>query len=207
MAQTDVLQNSTNLLNTLRGPAKIMYATSNAPMPTALGQIINATTGAPVAPWVAFGLTRGGINVNKNIDMAVRDDIDQIFGAYDQDITDINYIISTQLAEVLDVRQLGAAFDMGSPTFGAGVPTQMSVTLDDGNLKTTERRWAVIFPKDNIGELLGFVFRRGAVTGGEKAFRFDKADPASPPLEIRMFPEISTTIPAADSYGRLYMIG
>jgi hypothetical protein len=207
MAQRDILINSTNLLNTLRGPAKILYATFNATMPTGLNAVLSPTTGVPVTPWVAFGLTRGGINVNKNLDMSVRDDIDQITGAYDQDITDINYIVSTQLAEVLDPVQIGAAFDMGTPTYAAGTPTQMSVTLDDGNLKTAERRWAIIFPKENVGELIGFVFRRGAVTGGEKAFRFDKADPASPPLEVRMFPEISTSIPAADSYGRMYMIG
>jgi hypothetical protein len=78
--------------------------------------------------------------------------------------------------------------------------------LDDGNNKTEERRWAAVFPKQLDGRVYAFVFRRGAVSGGEKAFRFDKTDPASPPLELRMFPEIATTIPSEDSYGRVFDI-
>lgn len=209
MAQRDVLENSINLLNTLRGPAKILYATSNAAMPSNLEQMINATTGAPVAPWVAFGLTRGGVNWTKNIETQVRDDVDQIIGAYDQDITNRTYTVSSQIAEVLDRTQLKEAFDMGTATVvvaTTSLPTQVMVPLDDGDNTFTERRWAVVYPKATTGKLVAFVMRRGQLSGGEKTLRFDKSDPASPPLEILMFPEISTTISSADAYGRMYMV-
>lgn len=209
MAQNDVLINSINLLNTLRGPAKILFATANAAMPSNLEQMINATTGAPVAPWVAFGLTRGGVNVTKNIETAVRDDVDQIIGAFDQDITNESFQLSSQIAEVLNRTQLGEVMDFGTPTTvvaTSSLPTQVMVPLDDGNNVLTERRWAVVYPKATTGKLVAFVFRRGQVSGGEKTFRFDKSDPASPPLEILMFPEIATTIDSADRYGRMYMV-
>ena len=209
MAQRDVLENSINLLNTLRGPAKILYATSNAAMPSNMEQMINATSGAPVAPWVAMGLTRGGINVTKNITTTVRDDVDQIIGSFDQDITDRGYTLSTQLAEFLDRSQIKEVLDLGIATVvvaTSSLPTQVMMPLDDGDNVMTERRWAVVFPKSTTGKLVSFVFRRGQIAGGEKTLRFDKADPVSPPLEILMFPEISTTIVSADAYGRLYMV-
>ena len=207
MAQRDVLENSINLLNTLRGPAKIFYATQNAAMPSNLEQAINATTGAPVAPWVAFGLTRGGINVSKTLDVTVRDDVDQIIGAYGQDITDRYYTLTTQLAEVLSRTQLKESLDLGVETVvvaTTSLPTQIMVPLDDGDNVFTDRRWMVVYPKGTTGKLYAFVFRRGQVSGGERTMRFDKTDPVSPALEIRMFPEIATTIPAADAYGRTY---
>lgn len=207
MSQRQVLENSINLLNTLRGPAKILIGGSGLPMPTRIENVIDPSSGAPAASWVALGLTRGGINVVKNLDIAIRDDVDQILGAYDQDITDRNYQVTTQLAEVLassDQIAYAMAFDM-SPTIvvGSGA-TQIMRFLDDGANKTPELRVAVIFPKAAAGKLLAFVFRRAAVSGGEKTFRFDKSDPASPPLEFRAFPEIATTIDTRDSYGRLY---
>jgi hypothetical protein len=208
MAQRDVLENSINLLNTVRGPAKVLYATANAAMPTSMENMINATSGAPIAPWVAFGLTRGGINVTKNLETTVRDDVDQIIGAFDQDITGRGYTVSTQLAEFLDRTQMREVFDFGSATIvsGAGLPTQVMLPLDDGDNVMTERRWAVVFPRATTGKLISFVFRRGQIQGGEKVIRFDKTDPVSPPLEILMFPEISTAIPSADAYGRMYMV-
>lgn len=209
MTQRQILENSIDLFRTLRGPAKILYAGSAVAMPTVIENVINPTTGAPGASWVPFGLTRGGINVNKNLDIAVRDDVDQIIGAYDQDITDRSYVISTQLAEVLrGTDQLAIAMEMGqtATALGSAVATQIMRFLDDGDNKTTERKWAVVFPKETNGKVFAFVFRRGAVSGGEKAFRFDKNDPASPALEIRMFPEIATTIESEDAYGRLFEI-
>ncbi|HET7712990.1 MAG TPA: hypothetical protein VFK94_00060 [Patescibacteria group bacterium] len=207
MAQRNILENSIQLLNTLRGPAKILYAPGTLPMPLKIEQVIDPTTGAPASGWSPFGLTRGGINVGKNLDIAVRDDVDQILGAYDQDITDRSYTVVSQLAEVLDRAQLGIAFDMGVPTIvSTSGATQVMVPLDDGNNKTEERRIAVVFPKPETGKVVGFVFRRAAVSGGEKVLRFDKTDPASPPLEFRAFPEIATTIPSEDAYGRLYDI-
>lgn len=209
MTQRQILENSINLINTLRGPAKILYAGASVGMPTIIENVINPSTGAPGASWVPFGLTRGGVNVGKTLDIAVRDDVDQILGAYDQDITDRSYVITTQLAEVLGGGdQLGIGMEMDlNPTAvagSAGIATQLMRYLDDDNNKTTERRWAVVFPKATNGKVLAFVFRRGAVSGGEKVFRFDKNDPASPPLEIRMFPEIATTIIPEDAYGRLF---
>jgi hypothetical protein len=181
-------------------------------MPTLIENVINPTTGAPAASWVPFGLTRGGINVVKNLDIAVRDDVDQIIGAYDQDITDRSYQLVTQLAEVLydQTRQLAVAMEMGqiatTVVATAGQPTQVMRLLDDNDNKTEERRWAVVFPKSANGKLLAFVFRRGAVAGGEKTMRFDKNDPASPALDLRFFPEIATTIQAEDQYGRIFEI-
>jgi hypothetical protein len=211
VSQRQILENSINLMKTLRGPAKILYAASGVGFPTLIDNVINPTTGAPGASWVPFGLTRGGINVSKNLDIAVRDDVDQILGAYDQDITDRSYTITTQLAEILQdtMSQIAVAADMGAATVvvaTSGAPTQTMRPLDDGDNKTEERRWAVIYPKSTNGKLFAFVFRRGAVSGGEKAFRFDKSDPASPPLEIRMFPEIATTIAPEDAYGRAFEI-
>lgn len=205
MSQRQILENGINLLKTLRGPAKILYAPGTLPMPLNAQQVIDPTGGAPATGWSTFGLTRGGINVNKNLDISVRDDVDQIIGAYDQDITDRSYVISSQMAEVLDETQMETVWDMGAATtVSTAGATQIMKLLDDGNNKTTEKRWAVVFPKDAEGKLLMFVFRRGAVAGGEKTFRFDKNDPASPPLEIRMFPEIATAIPSEDAYGRMF---
>ena len=207
MSQRNILENSIQLLNTLRGPAKILYAPGTLPMPVRVEQVIDPTGGAAATGWTSFGLTRGGINVAKNLDMAVRDDVDQILGAYDQDITDRGYTVVSQMAEVLDRAQLGIAFDMGTPTIvSTSGATQVMIPLDDGNNKTEERRIAVIFPKAQDGKVLGFVFRRAAVSGGEKVLRFDKSDAASPPLEFRAFPEIATSIPTEDSYGRMYEI-
>lgn len=211
MTQRQILENSIDLLKTLRGPAKILFAGSGVPMPVEITDVIDPTTGAPAASWTAFGLTRGGINVSKNEDIAVRDDVDQIIGAYDQDVTDRSYTITTQLAEVLGTpnNQLGVAMDMDmSPTttVATGGATHTMRYLDDGDNKTTEYRWAVVFPKAAAGKALMFAFRRGAVSGGEKVFRFDKNDPVSPPLELRMFPEIATSIDSKDAYGRLYEI-
>ena len=207
MAQRNILENSIQLLNTLRGPAKILYAPGTLPMPVRVEQVIDPTGGAAATGWSTFGLTRGGINVGKNLDIQVRDDVDQILGAYDQDITDRAYTVVSQIAEVLDHAQLGIAFDMGTPTIVSTTgATQVMIPLDDGNNKTEERRIAVIFPKSTNGKVIGFVFRRAAISGGEKVFRFDKNDSASPPLEFRAFPEIATSIPTEDAYGRLYDI-
>lgn len=206
MAQRDILENSINLLNTARGPAKILRGPSGLPMPISISAIINATNGAPATGWTAFGLTRGGINVNKNLDVAVRDDVDQILGAYDQDITDRSYTISTQLAEVLDAAQLSPVWDMGTATQVVTATGQREdmTPLDDGDNKTSEGRWAVVFPMAGVGQAMAFVFRRAAISGGDKTLRFDKSDPVSPPLELRAFPEIATSISSQDSYGRLY---
>lgn len=205
MPQRDVLENSINLLNTLRGPAKVLYATFNVPMPANLEAVINATTGSPITPWVPMGLTRGGINVSKTTDVTVRADVDQILGAYDQDINDRSYTVTTQLAEVLSRSQLTAAMDLGVETVvSTAGATQVMILLDDGDNVFTERRWAVVYPKGTAGKLYAFVFRRGQLGGGEQVFRFDKTDPVSPALEIRMFPEIATSIPSADAYGRIY---
>lgn len=212
MTQRQILENSIDLFKTLRGPAKIMYAGAAVGMPTIIENVINPTTGAPGASWVPFGLTRGGINVVKNLDIAVRDDVDQIIGAYDQDITDRSYQVVTQLAEILgdQTRQLAIAMEMGAlattVVATAGSPTQVMRFLDDNDNKTTERRWAIIYPKSTNGKLFAFVFRRGAVSGGEKTMRFDKNDPSSPALDMRFFPEIATTIEGEDQYGRLFEI-
>jgi hypothetical protein len=211
VSQRQILENSIGILKTLRGPAKILYAGASVGMPTIVENIINPTTGAPGASWIPFGLTRGGINVSKNLDIAVRDDVDQILGAYDQDITDRSYVISSQLAEILQdsFNQVAIAAALGSATTVAATtsqPTQVMRFLDDGANKTPERRWAIVFPKATNGKVVAFAFRRGAVAGGEKVFRFDKSDPASPGLEIRMFPEIATTIESEDAYGRIFEI-
>lgn len=205
MTQRQILENSIDLLKTLRGPAKILYADASVGFPTLIENVINPSTGAPGASWVSFGLTRGGVNVNKNLDIAVRDDVDQILGAYDQDITDRSYTITTQLAEVMiDTSQLSVAMDMGVASVVGTAATQTYRPLDDSDNKTQERRWAVVFPKATNGKVFAFVFRRAAVSGGEKAFRFDKTDPASPPFELRAFPEIATTINPEVAFGALF---
>lgn len=210
MTQRQILENSLDLLKTLRGPAKLLYADSGVGMPTIIENVINPTTGAPGASWVPFGLTRGGINVVKNLDIAVRDDVDQIVGAYDQDITDESHQITTQIAEVLlDQTQLAVVMEYGSATTNVATtsqPTQTKRNLSGGSNKTTERHWAAVFPKSTNGKVFAYVFRRGAVSGGEKTMRFDKNDPASPGLELRFFPEIATTIPSEEKYGYLFEI-
>jgi len=197
-------------MKTLRGPAKVLYAGSGVPMPTNIDGVINASTGAPAASWTPFGLTRGGVNVVKNLDIAVRDDVDQILGAYDQDITDRSYTITTQLAEILqdNLAQISRVADLGIATtvVATGGVTQVMRYLDQSSNKTEEGRWAVVFPKATNGKVLAFVFRRGAIAGGEKTFRFDKNDATSPGLEVRMFPEIATTIDPQDAYGRIFEV-
>lgn len=209
MAQLDILQNSAQILNALRGPAKILYATSAVVFPTTLYAIINATTGAPVSPWKAFGFTRGGINWSVNIEASQRDDIDQITGAYDQDVTDYNFSVQSQLAEVFDTVQLGMAFKMGVPTYVMAtttVPTQIMIPLNDGSYKFLPYRFAVLYPKSTVGKLMGYVLRSGQLTGGEKIIRFDKNDSASPALEIRGYPELATTITSDMAYGAMFDI-
>jgi len=208
MSQRQILENAIDLTKTLRGPAKILYASPSVGFPTMLENIINPTTGAPGASWLPFGLTRGGVNIGKTIDITVRDDVDQIMGAYDQDVTDRSYQLTTQIAEVLyPQRDLAMSMDLdSSATILGTVATQSMRFLDTGANKTGEWRWAVVYPKATDGKVYAFVFRRGAVSGGEKAFRFDKSDPASPPLEVRMFPEIATTIDSKESYGKLFEI-
>lgn len=212
MSQRQILENSIALAKTLRGPAKILYAGSAVGMPTIIENVIDPTSGAPGPSWVPFGLTRGGINMTKTLDIAVRDDVDQIFGAFDQDITGKSYQVVTQLAELLQdqTRQMAIAFEMGqiATTVAATTsqPTQVMRLLDDNDNKTEERRWAIVYPKATNGKVFAFVFRRGAIAGGDKTFRFDKNDPASPALDLRFFPEIATTIAAEDQFGRLFEI-
>jgi len=207
MAQRNILENSIQTLNTLRGPAKILYAPGTLPMPVRIEQVIDPTGGAAATGWTTFGLTRGGINVNKQLETTDRDDVDQIQGAYDTDITGRGYTITSQMAEVLDRVQLGIAYDMGTPTqVSTNGATQVIIPLDNGSNKPVARRLAVVYPKGDAGKVLAFVFRVGKVTGGEKTFRFDKNDPASPPLEFGVYPELATTIDPEDAYGRLYEI-
>lgn len=100
--------------------------------------------------------------------------------------------------------QLAIAMDMGTASVVGTLATQVFRPLDDSDNKTAERRWAVVFPKATNGKVLAFVFRRAAVAGGEKAFRLDKNDPASPPFELRAFPEIATSIAPELAFGALF---
>jgi hypothetical protein len=205
VTQRNVLENSIQLLNTLRGPAKILYADSVVGFPTLIENVINASTGAPGASWIAFGLTRGGVNVTKNLDITPRDDVDQILGTYDQDITGRSYAVTTQLAEVMnDTSQLAIAADMAAASIVGTNATQTVRGLDDGDNKTQERRWAVVYPKATNGKVFAFVFRRAAVSGGEKTFRFDKTDPSSPAFELVALPEIATTINPEFAFGAMF---
>lgn len=205
MTQRQILENSIDLLKTLRGPAKILYADASIGFPTLIENVINPSTGAPGASWISFGLTRGGINVVKNLEVTPRDDVDQILGVYDQDITGRGYQITTQLAEVFrDSSQLAIAMDMAAASVVGTQATQTIRGLDDGDNKTQERRWAVVYPHSTNGKVTAFVFRRSAVAGGEKTFRFDKTDPASPPFELTVLPEIATTIAPEYAYGAFF---
>jgi hypothetical protein len=205
VTQRQVLENSIDLLKTLRGPAKLLYADAVVGFPTLIENVINPSTGAPGASWISFGLTRGGINVVKNLEVTVRDDVDQILGVYDQDITARGYQVTTQLAEVFsDSSQLAIAMDMAAATVVGSVATQTVRGLDDGDNKTAERKWAVVYPRATNGKVTAFVFRRAAIAGGEKTFRFDKTDPASPPFELTALPEIATTIQPEFAYGAFF---
>lgn len=209
MSQRQILENSIQLFKTLRGPAKLFYAVSTMGFPTTILQVLDPTGGGPATGWSAFGLTRGGVNISKTIESQVRDDLDQIMGAYDQDITDRSYSITTQLAEILDPStQMAIALDMSATiTYHAsGGATYARRPLDDSNNRFEDRRLAVVYPKDADGKVLAFVFRRVQLQGGEKALRFDKSDPMSPPLEFRAFPEIATTIIPEDSFGAMFEI-
>jgi hypothetical protein len=202
MTQRNILENSINRLNTLRGPAKILYAPYTLAMPLNAEQVINATSGAAASGWTSLGLTRGGINVVKNEETTERDDVDQILGVYAQDITARSWRVSTQLAEVLDRTQRYIAFEMGTPTIvSTSGATQVMTPLDDGDNIMTPRRLAVVWPKGTNGRILLYVFRWAERVGGEKTIRFAKDDPASPPLEWVMMPEQATTLDAGEFYG------
>lgn len=202
MAQRNILENSVNLLNQMRGPAKILYAAGTLPMPTRVEQVIDPTGGAPASGWTSLGFTRGGINVTKRKDKQVLDDLDQLIGEYDQRQTNKGYRVTTQLAEVYDRNQLGLALEAGTPTqVSTTGPTQVMIPLDSTSNQSVERRLAVVFPKDTEGKVYMFVFRRTQPGGGDQTFRFDKSDPVSPALEMVAFPEIATTIPSDLAYG------
>lgn len=207
MTQRQILENSINRLNTLRGPAKILYAAHTLAFPVRIEQVIDPTTGAAASGWTALGLTRGGINVIKNIETQVRSDVDQILGAYSQDITDRSYRVSTQLAEVLDRAQRAIVWEVGTATqVSTAGATQVMVPLDDGDNIMTPHRLAVVYPKPENGKVLAEVFRWAELAGGEKTYRFDKSDPNSPPFEMLIFPELATTIDSGDAYGREFDI-
>jgi hypothetical protein len=210
MSQRQILENSINLAKVLRGPAKLLWAGATVGFPTIIQNIIDPTTGAPATGWNPIGVTRGGINVVKNLDIAVRDDLDQILGAYDQDVTGRSYTVTTQLGEVADPAQLAVAWETGGATVAqsatVGGATQVRTSMDSGSNKPVERRLAVVYPRQTDGKLWAFAFRKASLTGGDKTLRFDKNDPVSPPLEFRAFPDIATTIPAEDAYGAIYNI-
>lgn len=202
MAQRNILENSVNLLNQMRGPAVILYAPGTLPMPTRLEQIIDPTGGAPATGWSKLGFTRGGINVTKRKDKQVYDDLDQLIGEYDQRMTNRGYRVTTQMAEVYDRTQIGLALEQGTPTIVSTTgPTQVMVPLDSGSNQSVERRLAVVYPKDTEGKAYAFVFRRTQPGGGDQTFRFDKSDPVSPALEMVAFPEIATSISSDQAYG------
>jgi hypothetical protein len=210
MSQRNILENSIQLAKTLKGPAKMLWAPATQGMPTIIQNIIDPTTGAPAAGWTAFGTTRGGINITKNLDIAVRDDIDQIYGAYDQDLNARSYTVTSQLGEVLDRTQMGVAWETGTATMAqsatVGGATQMRTNMDSGSNKPTERRLAVVYPKQTDGKVWAFAFRRASLTGGDKTLRFDRGDSASPPLEFRTFPEIASYIASEEAYGYIWDI-
>lgn len=207
MAQRNILENGVNLLNQLRGPAKILYAPGTLPMPVNIGQVIDATGGAPATGWAVLGFTRGGINVTKRLDKQELDDLDQIIGVYDQRTTGKGYRITTQLAEVLDRAQLPLIMETGTPTIvSTAAVTQVMIPLDSLNNQAPDRRVAVVFPKDTEGKLYAFVFRRVQPAGGDRTWRFDKSDPVSPGLELTALPEIATNIPADLAFGYAFDI-
>ena len=206
MSQRQILENSINLLNKLQGPAKILYAPGTLPMPVRIEQVIDPTGGAAATGWTMFGLTGGGINVTKTLNTQVYEDVDQIAGPYDQTVTSRGYRVSTQMKEVLDRTQLQVALETSQnptqvSTTGA---TQVMTSLDTGSNRPVERRIAVVFPKSVEGKVYAFVFRRGQAASGDDVFRFDKTDPVSPAFDVIMFPEIATTIPSEDAFGRIF---
>lgn len=208
MSQRNILENSLNLLNQMRGPAKILLSTipaASLPMPLNIEQVINATSGAPASGWFSLGSTRGGINLTKRIDKQIFDDIDQIAGEIGQRTTNRGYRITTQMAEVKSPTQSGIFMESGTPTqVSTGGATQMMTPLDSGSNQAVARRAAVIFPDDTEGKLFMFVFRSVEPAGGDRTWRFDKSDPVSPGLELVAFPEIATSIPSEDAYGRSF---
>lgn len=205
MAQRNILENSINTLNTLRGPAKILYAPASLPMPILIEQVIDPTGGAAATGWTMLGLTRGGINVTKRLDKQVYDDLDQITGEYGQSTTNRAYTVTSQLAEVLSRAQRALAIEGGVATqVSTTGPTQVMTPLDSDSNSSAPLRVAVVWPKPTAGKVYMFVFRNVEPSGGDKVFRFDKSDPASLALELRAFPEIATNISTGDAWGRDY---
>lgn len=207
MSQRQLLENGINLLHKLQGPAKILYAPGTLAMPVRIEQVIDPTGGAPASGWSTLGLTGGGINVTKTTNMQVYEDVDQILGPYDQSVTSRAYRISTQLKEILDSTQLALAAETGASTqVSTTGATQVMTLLDSGSNRPTERRVAVVFPKSTEGKVYAFVFRRVQSAGGDQVFRFDKSDPVSPALDLLAFPEIATSIPSEDAFGRIFNV-
>lgn len=207
MAQRNILENNINLLNQMRGPAKILYAPGTLPFPTRLEQIIDVTLGAAATGWTMLGLTAGGINVTKTKDKTVLNDLDQIVGDYDQIMTNRSYRVTTQMREVYSQSQLGLALEAGTPTqVSTTGPTQVMTPLDSAANQSNEYRLAVVYPKKTEGKAYAFAFRRTQPGGGDQTFRFDKADPVSPALEMVALPEIATTISSDMAYGAAFDI-
>ncbi len=202
MGQRDILENSAERLNMLRGPAKILYAPFTLAMPVRVEQVIDPTGGAPATGWSAFGLTRGGINVTKRIDRQVLDDVDQIIGQYGQQTTNKAWTISTQLAEVLDRAQRSYVMETGLATVVSTTgATQIMTPLDSSTYDALPRRIAVVYPKKDAGKVYAFVFRNVEPSGGDRTWRFDRSDAVSPALDLVSFPELATAIPVEQRWG------
>jgi hypothetical protein len=207
MAQRNILENNINLLNQMRGPAKILYAPGTLPFPVRVEQVIDPTGGAAATGWTMLGLTAGGINVTKTKDKTVLNDLDQIVGDYDQIMTNRSYRVTTQMREIYSQAQLGLALEAGTPTIVSTTgPTQVMTPLDSTANQAQEYRLAVIYPKKTEGKVYAFVFRRTQPGGGDQTFRFDKSDPVSPALELVALPEIATTISSDQAYGDAFDI-
>lgn len=207
MAQRDLLENAISINNQLAGPAKILYAPATLAMPIRIEQVIDPTGGAAATGWTAFGATRGGVNVAKNIEKQVFDDIDQIVGSYAQRTVNRGTRITTQMAEVFDTTQRGLVFEEGTPTTVSTTgATQVMVPMDSGSNQGRQYRVAVVHPKGEPGKVFALVFRLVELAGGERTLRFDRSDKASPALEMIAFPEIATSIPSEDAIGRSFDI-
>lgn len=169
----------------IRGAARLMWAALSQAFPTAITDIIAASSFDAQSGWNDLGATKSGIQVIVN-NTEETFDVDQILADIESRPTGWQYAIATQLAE-MTLARLQVAWEGGTVNV-VGSESQMGL---GGPTVYTKRRVAVIFQRSD-GKLRAFVARRAQRTPLESSIDFNKTGPQqSVPLRFNCLADTS----------------